>query len=186
MLKLRPVYTNVPMEKKSCKKSLVGSGGPSSLKLIFSLLKKVIAVYMQLTIIHLWYLSFKRLLALCRKLSRSLNCFQVSFHELSEQFIRKGQSESRSGNQSKNQSKNQSGARTRITRRSKRGTIQIETVGEARVFGKLIFYMINRGEVLIRGTTRAGTSGRHLGKWPNIGDKVFFQTGWLTRLVWSF
>ena len=53
MLKLYLVHTKVPPEKKNRKKSRVGPGGSSSLKMIFAILTEVIAVYVQFTIIHL-------------------------------------------------------------------------------------------------------------------------------------
>ena len=72
MLVLHPAHTNVSAEEKSCKGSLIGPGGPSGLKIVFVLLTEVILVYMRLTIIHLWYLSLERSLALRWRMSRSL------------------------------------------------------------------------------------------------------------------
>ena len=65
MLELRLVYTNTFIKKKSYKKSPVGPGGLSNLKITFVLLTKVIAVHMQFTIVYIWYLSFKKSLVLC-------------------------------------------------------------------------------------------------------------------------
>ena len=89
-LVLRPVHDNVSAEEKSCKGSPFGPSGPSSLKIIFALLTEVIAVYVQITIVHLWYLSLKKLLTLHWKLSRFLVQLQVGPHELFEQFIGRG------------------------------------------------------------------------------------------------
>ena len=72
MLKLCPTYTNIFIEKSCCKKSLIGLNGLSSIKIIFALLTKVVIIYIQLIIIHLRHFSLKRLLALRRKLSKSL------------------------------------------------------------------------------------------------------------------
>ena len=80
MLILRPAHTNVSTEERGYKRSPVCLNGPSSLKMIFALLIKVIAVYVQFTIVHLWYFSFKRLLALRWRLSRSLVQLQVGSH----------------------------------------------------------------------------------------------------------
>ena len=63
-LVLRLAHTNILAEEKSCKGSPVDPSGPSGLKMVFALLTEVIVVYMQLTIIHLQYLSIERLLAL--------------------------------------------------------------------------------------------------------------------------
>ena len=84
MLELYLIYTNIPIEKKSCKRNLVDFGGPNGLKMIFILLTKVVAVHMQLIIIYFWYFSHKGLLVLCQKLFWSLIQLQVSLHELFE------------------------------------------------------------------------------------------------------
>ena len=115
---LRPAHINVSAEEKSCKRSLVGLGGSSGLKIVFALLTEVIAVHMQLTIIHLRYLSLERSLALRWRRSRPLVRLQVGLYEFFEQFIGRGRSGSRSGNQSGNLN----GARGRIARRSGGGT----------------------------------------------------------------
>ena len=86
MVKLRPAHINV-LTKKKLQKSSVGPGGPNGLKMIFIPLTELIAVHMQLTIIHFSYFSLKRLLVLYWRLSRFLVCFQVGFYELFEQFI---------------------------------------------------------------------------------------------------
>ena len=155
--------------------------------MILALLTEVIAVHMWLTIIYLYYFSFKGLFALRRRLSRFLVCLQVGFYKFFEQFIgsnRSGsRSRSRSGNQSGNHSGNQIGARDRVMRQSGRGTTWMGISNGARVFGKLIFYWVNRRGVLTRGITRARSSGSYLGRWLGFGDKVFFQTSWLTRWV---
>ena len=150
MLVLCPVHTNIFAEEKSCKESPVGPSGPSSFKIIFTLLTEVIAVHVQFTIIYLWYLSLKGSLALCWRLFRSLVWLQVGFYELFEQFIGKGQS------QSGNQSENQSGARGRVTRQSGRGITWMKTSNSARVPGKLIFYKVKKKKVPTKETTRAG------------------------------
>ena len=64
MFVLRPAHTNIFAKERSYKRSPVGSGGFSNLKMIFALLTEMIAIYMQLTIIHLRYLSLKKLLEL--------------------------------------------------------------------------------------------------------------------------
>ena len=159
---MRPAHTYVFTEKKNCKRSPVGPSGQNGLKIIFALLIKVVAAHVQLSIVHIWYFSLKRLLALHWRLSRFLIWLQISLHELFEQFLRKMESKSQSGNGSKNQNRNQSGARCGITRRSKRSNTQMGTVGKARVPGKLIFHMVNVREIPIRGTTRTKISGTHL------------------------
>ena len=167
VLVLRLLYINTPTQKKSCKESLVGPIGPSSLKIIFAQLIKVIAVYVWLTIVHLWYLSLKKLLALRWKLSRSLVWLQVGPHELFKQFIGGRWSRSRnwSRNRSGNQSENQFGAWGRVTRRSGGDTTWMRTSNWARVPSKLIFHKIKRREVPTGGTTRARSFGSHLGRW---------------------
>ena len=157
------MQTNVSMEKKSCKGSLVGPSSPSNLKIIFVLLTKVIVAHMWLIIIYFRYFSLKGLLALCRRLSRSLVWLQVGLHKLFKQFIGKNRSGSRSGNQSENQSK----AQGKVIRQSKRGTIWIRTSNWVWVLGKLIFYKVNRREVLTRETTRTETPKSHLGRQLN-------------------
>ena len=44
-LELRPMHTNIFIEKKSSKKSPFSPGGPSSLKIIIIQLTEVIAIY---------------------------------------------------------------------------------------------------------------------------------------------
>ena len=84
MLKLCPSYADVPTKKESCKKGLVGLGGPRSLKTIFALLAEVVVVYVRFTIVYIRHLSLKRLFALLWRLARSLVGLQVSLHELFE------------------------------------------------------------------------------------------------------
>ena len=95
-LKLRLSYTDIFTKEKSCKESLVGSGSPKNLKMIFILLAEVVAVHVQFTIIYIRYLSFKGSFALFWRLTRSLVGLQVSLHKSFEQFIGRR----RSGNQS--------------------------------------------------------------------------------------
>ena len=90
ILVLCPAHTHAPVEEQSCKGSPVWLSGPSSLKMIFALMTKVIAVYVWLTIVHLWYLSLKGLLTLRWRRFRSLVQLQIGSHKLSEQFIREG------------------------------------------------------------------------------------------------
>ena len=71
-LVLHPAHTHVSVEKRSCKGTPVSLGSPNGLKMIFALLTEVVAVYMQLIIIYLYYLTLKGLFALLYKLSRSL------------------------------------------------------------------------------------------------------------------
>ena len=127
MFELCPVHTNIPMKKRSCKRSLVGPDGFGVLEIIFALLTEVITVHMQLIILYLWYLSLKGLFALCWRLSRYLVCLQVGLHKFFEQFIGSNQSRTWSKNQSGNQSRNQIGAWGRVTRWSGRGTIWTKT-----------------------------------------------------------
>ena len=127
MFELCPAHTKILTEKKSCKRSPVGPGGPGSLKVIFALLTEGIAVHMRLIIIYLWYFSLKGLFALCWQLSRSLVQLQVSFYEFFEQFIGRDRSGKRNRNRSGNQSGNQIGARDRVTRRSGRGILWMKT-----------------------------------------------------------
>ena len=137
-LELYPVRTNIFTKKRSYKKSLVGPNNPSSLKIIFVLLAKVVVVYIQITIIHIQHFSPKKWLALCQRLSKSLVWLQVGLHELFGQFIDSIRSKSQSGTQSK--------TRSTVTRQSKaqkgRDTI--------------------RREVLTREITRTGTFKSHL------------------------
>ena len=69
------------MKKGSCKGGLVGLGGPKDLKIIFTLLAEVVAVYVRFTIIYIKQLSFKRLFTLFWRLAKSLIELQVSFYE---------------------------------------------------------------------------------------------------------
>ena len=177
LLVLRLANTNILAKERSCKRSPVVPSGPSSLKMIFALLTKVIAVYVWLTIVHLWYFSLKGLLALRWRLSRSLVWLQVGLHELSEQFIGRGRSRSgnRSGNRSEIQSQIQSGiqfgAQGRVMRQSGGGTTWMKISDWSWFPGKLIFHRVKRREVPARGTTRAGSSGSHLGRWLDwIGE----------------
>ena len=64
MLELRPSYVDIPAKKESCKGGLIGPSGPRGLKMIFTLLAKVVAVYVQFTIIYIQHLSLKGLFAL--------------------------------------------------------------------------------------------------------------------------
>ena len=82
--------------KEAAKEGLVGRGGPRGLKIIFTLLVEVVAVHVRFTIIYIWHFSFKGLFVLLWRLTRFLVGLQVSFHELFEQFIDRGQSWSRS------------------------------------------------------------------------------------------
>ena len=113
-LVLRPLYTNTLTKEKNYKGSLIGPNGPSSLKIIFALLTKVVAVHVELSIVHIRHLSLKRLLMLCWRLSRFLVWLQVGLHKLSKQFIGRRQSGGRSGNWSGNQSKNKAGPGVRL------------------------------------------------------------------------
>ena len=151
------------MQKRSCKGSPIEPGSSDSLEIIFALLIEVIVVYIGLTIIYLWYLNLKVSFAL--RLSRSLVCLQVGLYEFFEQFIGSDRSGSRSGNRSGNQSGNQIGAQGRVTRWNGGGTTWIRTSNWARILGKLVFHWVNRKGVPMRGMTRAGSSGSHLGRW---------------------
>ena len=111
MFELHSLYIDVPTKKRSCKEGLINSSGPKSLKIIFALLAKVVAVHVQFTIIYIWHLSFKRLFMLCWRLARSLVKLYVSFYELFEQFI--GRERSRSRSQSKGGSWNPKDSRGR-------------------------------------------------------------------------
>ena len=93
-LELHLVYTNIFTKKSSYKESLVGPISPNGLKIIFTLLTKVIVVYVLITIIHLQYFSLIGLLALWRRLFMSLVWLQVGLHELFEQFIDNNRSKS--------------------------------------------------------------------------------------------
>ena len=161
---LLPSDTNIRTKKTSCKRGLIGPSGLKSLKIILALLIEVVTIYVWLTKIYIWYLSFKKLFMLHWRLARSLVRLQVSFYELFEQFIRNRQSKSKSGNQSGNQNKNKSGAQSKIIELSKRGT-WMKTFSRAWVSSKLIFYIVNRKEVLIRETIRTRISGSHFDKW---------------------
>ena len=162
-------YIKAPTKKQSYKRSPVGPGGPGSLKMIFAWLIEVIAVHMQLIIIHFLYLRLKGLFTLRRGLCKSLVQLQVSPHELFEQFIRRRQS--RSGNRSRNQSGNQFGDRGRVTRQSGGGICWMKTFNWARISGKLIFYKVKRKEVPTGRTTRAEFFWSHLGRWLDwIGE----------------
>ena len=105
-LVLSLLHANASTKKKSCKKSPVGPGGPSGLKIIFALLTKVVVVYVWLSKVYIQHLSLKRLLTLCWRLSRSLVWLQISLHKLSKQFIGKKPSKSRRRNRSGNLSGN--------------------------------------------------------------------------------
>lgn len=65
MLKLLLAHANVFIRKKHCKRVLIGSGGSSSLKIVFILLAEVVAFYIKFIIIYIWNLDLKRLLVLC-------------------------------------------------------------------------------------------------------------------------
>ena len=93
------MYTNTPTKKKNRKKSPVDLNGSSSLKIIFTLLIKLVAVHVQFSIVHIWHHSFKELLAFRWRPFGSLFRLQVG---LPKQFIQKNQSGSRNGNQNKN------------------------------------------------------------------------------------
>ena len=84
MLKLRSTYTNAPTKKKNCKQSLFNPNYPSNLKMVFILLTKLVAVFVQFSIIHIRHLSFKQLFILCWKPAKFLVRLQVSLHELLE------------------------------------------------------------------------------------------------------
>ena len=96
MLELRLSYPDIPTKKRSCKGGLVGPGSPKGLKMIFTLLAKVLAVHVQFTIIYIWHLSLKKLFALLWRLARSLVGLQISLHKSFEQFIGRGRSGCRS------------------------------------------------------------------------------------------
>ena len=95
-LELRSSYVDVCTKKKSSKRGLVGPDGPRSVKIIFTLLAEVVAVYVQFTIIYIWHLSLKGLFALLWRLARFLVGLQVSLYESFEQFIGRERSESQS------------------------------------------------------------------------------------------
>ena len=141
---LRLLYTNVSTKNKSCKESLVGLGGSNSLKIIFLLLTKMVAVHVQLIIIYIQHFSLKSLLALHQKLFRSLVRLQVSLYEWFESFIGSNQSES----WSRNQSGNENGTQRRITRWS----------GPRKGTGT------TKREVLTRRIIKTGTFGSHLNR----------------------
>ena len=47
------------MEKKNCKGSPIGPGDSISLKMIFVLLPKVVAVHVQISIVYIWHFNLK-------------------------------------------------------------------------------------------------------------------------------
>ena len=97
MLELHPSYVVVPTKKRNCKVGLVGPGSPKSLEMFFTLLTKIVIVYVQFTILYIRHFSLRESFALCWRLIWSLVRLQISFHELFEQFIDKGRSGSWSG-----------------------------------------------------------------------------------------
>ena len=162
----RLAHTNIPWKEKSCKESLIGTDGPDGLEIIFALLTEVVAIHVRFFIVHIWYFSLEGSLALRWRPTRSWVQLQVGPHELFEQFIRRGRSQS--GNWSENQRGNQFETRGRVTKRSGRGTTWMRASNGARVPGKLIFHKVNKKEVSTGGTPRAEISKSHFGGWLKI------------------
>ena len=103
MLVLSPLEADTSAEERGGKRGLVGvAGGPSCVKMILSLLKKMIAVHRGLPEVEVGEPSFEGLLSrLCLALSWGLNLgLQVGFHELLEQLDGGGRTGTRSGSRS--------------------------------------------------------------------------------------
>ena len=56
----------LPIEERSRKRNAIGSAGPNSLKVVFTLLAEAVAIYMRVSIIEVEESSFERLFARTR------------------------------------------------------------------------------------------------------------------------
>ena len=176
MFLLVPTLYNWPTEERGGKWDAVGPASSGGIKVVLTLLTKAIAVQVRVPIIKAGKHGLQRLLlrfCLDRRKRRGLVLvvvLQVGFYELLEKPFVRG----RSGSWSDSKSLSPENSRRRS------GSIAIFVGGSGRTSYGLVFSVWRR-----RVTAETAASA-----WPGHFDWKWlissFETGWLSRLVWSF